>query len=93
MFEEAIFQTELFFHIGISKSQRFWAARCRCWTFGIDCFFFWFIKSEEFKVCARFFFGRTLMVAMGRRRAANTALSNFLFPKCTFFGMDGSLSA
>ena len=76
------------FVLAISESQRFWAACCRCWTFGNDCFFFRFIKSGEFKVCARNIFCRTLMVAMGWRRAANTAFSIFFCSQMHFFGMD-----
>ena len=75
----------LFFSVGISESQRFWTACCRCWSFGVDSFFVLFIRSGEFKVCVKIIFWWTLMVARGRGRAANTAFSIFLFPKCTFF--------
>ena len=75
----------LFFSVGISESQRFWTACCRCWSFGVDSFFILFITSGEFKVCVKIIFWWTLMVARGRGRAANTAFSNCLFPKCTFF--------
>ena len=85
-------QSSSVFPVGISESQRFWTACCRCWSFGVDSFFVLFITSGEFKVCAKIIFWERSWLLGGVAGRQTQHFRIFCSPNALFFGWMFSLS-